>query len=277
MRGELTINKTEDAIRAQNIIANILYARKLDEAATIQLQSWSYIISTQWQRMPYHLTHEECHRTFSDFRSLITTNNVTPWTADTPHHHRYILTLILTKKDEEVLTFMRTKESIEGFLDQEKLKECLELVIEHTPKDTGALLELGRIAKSEGKLGKALSMFETITKQTPFHHEAQLLATQILIQLGQNKQARNRLDTIMNNLTKDLDLSQQINWTMNLKEQLVREENALELDAAQGKLNIVRDELNAARSELNAVYSSTSWRATKPLRKIMISIRRHTS
>jgi glycosyltransferase involved in cell wall biosynthesis len=133
IRGKLSIEIAKDAIRTKRITADILNAKGLHEAAALRLQSWNFIITTYWQRMPSSLTPEQCSQVFSDFRALITENNIVPWSTNTPHHHKYILALALAGQDSKVLSFLRTKESSEGFSDQNQLEKSLNFVLKQVP------------------------------------------------------------------------------------------------------------------------------------------------
>ena len=147
IRGELSAKISIDAIKAKTIIIDMLNTIGMHEVATLRLQSWDFFIATYWQRMPLSLTPEECSQTFSELRTLITDNNVIPWRTCTPLHYRYILALILANRDEEALSFLRTKDAIEGFPDQDGLKKSLEFVLTQAPDDIETLTELGRIDK----------------------------------------------------------------------------------------------------------------------------------
>ncbi len=149
IRGPLSVKIAVDSIRSIGIIVGMFNAIGMYQAAIRRLKSWNYVIATYWQRMPASLTHKECIQTFSEFRTLITDNKVVPWGAGTPHNYRYILALILAKRDEEALSFLGTKEAFEGFSDQDNLKKSLEFVLAQVPGDIEAQMELKRIEKSE--------------------------------------------------------------------------------------------------------------------------------
>ncbi len=294
-RGKITAQITKDAILSKKIVSDMLNKRGMHDAANTRLQKWEYIIDTFFREMPTSLTLEESRLTFSNFRDLISEYNLTPWMADTPHHYRYTLALIIARKDEEALSFLRKDAAFEGFSDQDELKESLDLVLEQVPGDIGASIELGRIARSKGRLEEALDIFEKIIQRDPGNFDARLQATGTLIQQGKIEKAREKLDSILEILTNGLDLRRQIKNAATLKEHLARGEYSLKLDAVRSELkktntelNIsrtehsrtsnqlssARNELNTVREELDAVYTSTSWRITEPLRRLMASIKR---
>lgn len=303
-RGKISAKIAKDAIQSKKIVSDILKARGLHDAANERLQKWKFIIDTFFREMPTSLTREESGETFSDFRSLISEYSLVPWMADTQHHYRYTLALIIAGKDEEALSFLRTKNASEGFSDQEELKEHLNFVMQHVPGDLGASIELGRIARKEDKLEDALNIFNKILREYPDNFDAQLQAAGTLIQLGEYGNARDKLDTTLEQLTKGLDFHRQMKNAATLKEHLAKSESSSKIEAVRSKidtirsdlknanteliksrteqtkasnqLSAVRNELNNVREELESVYASTSWRVTSPLRKLMASIKRLT-
>jgi len=272
LRGKLSVTIAKDAIRAKKITADMLNAKGLHEAATSRLKFWDFIIATYWQRMPFSLTPEECSQIFSDFRALITDNNVVPWRTNTPPNYRYVLALILANQDEEALSFLRTKDAIEGFSDQDSLKKSLEFVLTQIPDDIEALMELGRIEKSEGNLEKALDVFEKITRYDTGHLGAQLQIAATLGQLVHYKKAHDKLDTVLENLIKGLESYDQIKRVITAKDNLALTEKK----NMKRELNAVRKQLKTVRWELHAVYASASWRITDPLRRAKAILKRQT-
>lgn len=277
-RGHVTAKIAEDSIRSKKIIVDMLCTRGLYDVARIRLQKWKFIIDTFFQEMPANLSIDESRQVFSDFRSLISANNIVPWMTDTPHHYRYTLALIISGKDEEALSFLRKRDAFEGFSEPEELKKSLNFVAQQFPDDAGTLLELGRIARKEGRLENALDIFDKIIQQNPGNYDAQLQLAGTLIQLGKNTEAKDRLDTTLESLTEGLELNQQIKRAATLKEHLSKEELVKlrdKLNTLRMESKLVRDRLHVAQAELSAVYTSTSWRITNPLRIIMASIKRY--
>jgi len=293
MRGKLSSSIAVDAIRAKKFIIDMLNAKKMFAAAKSHLQSWDYIISTQWLRMPASLPADECSQVFSDFRELIIEKNITPWSSDTPHHHRHILALVLADQDEEALAFLNTTAASKGFSNQEELMNSLKFVLTIAPGDIGSLTELAKLARAEGDLERALTLVKGIIKQDSDNFGAYIQAASMLKELGRYDESHTSLDTALTILIKDLEAHEDINTAYTVKNNIIQAEkkalnkklvlsheelNSLrnELASAKKELNMTREELketrnklSAVQGELNLVYQSISWRATEPLRKIM--------
>lgn len=283
IRSKLSINISDDSIRTKKIIARLLNEKGLHEAATDYLQAWAYIIETHWLRMPSSLTREESSQTFSYFRTLIVENDVIPWTNSTPSHYRYVLSLILSGNDEEALTFLSTNEATNGFSTKEKLLKSIDYVLEQVPNDTGSLIDLAHIKRKDGNLELALEFFEKATKYSASNFGANLQIATLLKELGHYEDAGARLDTALEILTKEYSFYDQIKQVVVAKENLVKAKGASELSSARNELKNASNELKNAsdellstrstlinvRDELSLVYASSSWRITKPLRRIM--------
>jgi glycosyltransferase involved in cell wall biosynthesis len=296
-RGSLSTKIAEDAIKTKIIIADMLKLNGLQQAASSYLQSWDYIISTQWLCMPISLPPKECSEVFSRFRELIIDENIAPWKAGTPHHYRYILALVLSGRDEEALAFLSTTAASEGFPNQEELVNSLDFVLTQVPGDVGSLTELARIAREEGDLERALSLFQEAIKTDSHNFGVYIQTASILKELGRYDQSHDSLDTALDILIKGLDTYEDINTVKNVKNNITQaEKNALnkklelsheelsslrnEFAVIQRELNTTREELkealnelSAVHGELNLVYSSTSWRITKPFRKLVASLK----
>lgn len=292
-RGSLSKKIAEDAIKTKNIITDMLKLNGLHEAASSYLKSWDYIITTQWLRMPTSLTSKECSKVFSDFRKLITDKNITPWVAGTPHHYRHTLTLVLAGRDEDALAFLSTTAASKGFSNQKELVNSLELVLTQVPGDIGSLTGLAKIARAEGDLERALSLFQEVIKQESENFGAYIQTASMLKELGRYDESHARLDTALEILIKNLDTYENIITVKTVKNNIVQaEKNALnkklelsheelgslrnEFVVTQRELNTTREELkealnelSAVQGELNLVYSSTSWRITKPFREFV--------
>lgn len=296
-RGTLSTKIAEDAIKTKKIIADMLTLNGLHKAASSYLRSWDYIISTQWLCMPISLPPKECSKVFSRFRELINNENLTPWKAGIPHHYRYILALVLSGRDEEALAFLSTRTASEGFPNQEELVNSLEFVLTQVPGDFGSLAELARIAREEGDLERALSLFQEAIRTESHNFGAYIQIASILKELGRYDQSNDSLDKALDILIENLDTYEAINTVKNVKNNIVQaEKNTLnkklelsheELSSLRNKLDVTRSELNTTREELkealnelsavhgelNLVYSSTSWRITKPFRKLVASLK----
>jgi len=288
IRGNLTIDIANDAIRTKKIIAELLNKKGLHEAATAFLQAWSYIIETHWLRMPLNFTLEECSQTFSTFRNLIEENDIIPWVAGTPNHHRYILALVLSNQDQEALTFLSSDEASNGFATKEKLIDSLNYILEQVPYDAGTLIELGHIARKDGDMGSALELFTRATKQDESNFDANFQIATILKELGQFEEAGSRLDIALETLIKGYNFYDQIKLIISAKENTNKSKYAFDLSSVLSELRSAQSELNNARNELlktqstltnvrdelNLVYTSTSWKITKPLRNIISHFKR---
>lgn len=331
IRGGLSVDVANDAIRTKEIIADLLNENGLHEAAIDYLQAWAYIIDTHWTRMPSSLTLEECRQSFSIFRTLISDNNIVPWTINTPGYYRYILALVLAEQDVSALTFLGSSDISKGFSSKEQLIEGLEFILEQVPNDTGTLIELGHIARKNGDLKCALDLFEKAVKYSNGNFGANLQAATILKELGRYEEARTRLDNAQEIITRELSSYDLIKQVTTIRDNLNRTESAFELNSVRSELNQAHKELQSVRNELNQahaellsvrnelhqaheellsvrnklhqaheerqgirselslahkdlhtvrkkldlVYASTSWKITKPLRKIMTSLKRN--
>lgn len=283
IRSKLTSEISIDALRTKEIIAELLNEKGLHEAAFAFLQAWSYIIETHWLRMPSYLTMEESCQSFTRFRTIVSKYDITPWGAGTPDHHRYILALVLSGRDKEALAFLGTDDASNGFSSKDKLTDSLNFILETAPNDTGSLITLGHIAMKDGDLEHALDYFYKATKHSEGNIGANIQIATILKEFGQFEKARSNLDIALNSLINGHDLGDHVRQIISAKEDILRREDELELNSVRTELKNTHDELNSAktellnahsvlnrvRAELNLVYSSTSWKVTKPLRRIM--------
>ena len=269
IRGKLKLTTAIDAIRTKQLIINMLKDHELIEAAADFWQTWEYVISTHWCRMPQQLSKDESTQVFNKFRTLITENNIPPWTVNTKHQFRYILALVSVEHDDEALKFLNTIEASEGFSNKESLIESLEFILQHVPNDAGSLIELGFVARKDGDTKLALSFFEKVTENNNRNFGANLQAATLLKELGRYEEAKSKIDTALEILIKKLDSYEIIRQVTTIKENIIHSENTVELDK-------VRCKLNEVNRELNSVYSSTSWKITEPLRKLMTIIKRIT-
>jgi tetratricopeptide (TPR) repeat protein len=292
IRGNLSAAIVKDAIRSKSIVAELLNAAGLHDAANMRLKRWEYIIDTFMQRMPNYLTYDECIEAFDDFRDLINSNHVVPWESNTPCQYRYTLALVLAQKDKEALSFLSNRDSFVDISGKAAKIKYLKLILEHVPHDICSLMDLGRLLRAKGDLEHALVIFETVIRYEPDNYDAQLQATGSLIQLERYEEARENIDALLDSVTCKLDSSNAIKGAATLKEHLGRNEfskrlkstYSAEMNAAKSahraELKAVREELISmnlelckARSELEDVYASRSWRITAPLRNFMGKIK----
>lgn len=142
VRGPLSERAALDDIRMHEIISGLFLAHNMDKLARERLRLWSYVIRDYWVQIPRDLSPQAARRIFSAFRDAVQ-GRVVPWLKTTPHHHRYLLALILAERDEEAVAFLGTPEAVDGFRSEQRLKEALVFVLEQVSDDIGALLELG--------------------------------------------------------------------------------------------------------------------------------------
>jgi len=289
-RGEIPLKTALDAVASKRIVSDMLKQCGQPDAADFRLKKWEFIIDSFFRKMPTSLTLEECSQVFSDFRELISEYAIIPWMTDTPHHYRYTLALIRSGRDEEALSFLSTNQAIGGFTDNYRLKDALEFVLSQAPEDAGAFSGLGAIARNEARFEDALNMYEKVQQLEPNNTEAQLQITAILIQLEKFNEAGERINNALQNLAPDTEISRQISRITTLSYHLNRSKDII----CQGKLNTLHDrlsdtntelhqsneklrktsnDLKQAKNELNAIYTSLSWRITRPLRKALAIIR----
>jgi glycosyltransferase involved in cell wall biosynthesis len=288
IRGNLSLLVAKDAIKSKSIVAKLLNNARLDEAADKRLQRWEYVIDTFMRRMPNDLSYDESKQVFNDFRNLINSSKIIPWTSNTPYQYRYTIALILSHKDEEALSFLDNNNAFDGDTDKSDLKRYLDFILKLVPEDVCSLMELGRLVRTQGDLEYALRLFENVIKLEPNNHDAQLQAAGTLIQLEQYEEARQSIDSLLDILTNELDCSTKIKGAATLKEHLGRNEfnkklksahsaeiealksaHRTETKAARKELISINLELCKSRNELDSIYSSKSWKITAPLRKFM--------
>jgi glycosyltransferase involved in cell wall biosynthesis len=257
IRGPLSAKIAIDAIRSRVIINNLLNNNGMYEAAIIRLKNWDFIITTYWLRMPSSLTLEECSKVFSEFRSLIFDNNITPWNTNTPYHFRYILALVLAHDDVKALSFLGKKEATVGLSNQEQLKKCLKFILTQAPDDVDTLMKLGLIAVNENNLNEALSVFEEIIRYDDGHIDAQLQIFYALQRMGRYDESRERLDIAQQTLLRNIKSHKNINDIIKAKDVFYKEEH-----------DILIEKINTTQKELEAIRNSFPWKFTAPLRKI---------
>jgi len=304
IRSKLTLPAATDAIRTKQIIIDMFRNHELNEAAATFLQTWEYLISTQWCRMPEQLNKDESTHVFDKFRTLITANNIKPWTINTRHHYRYVLALVIAGHDDDALNFLSTKDALEGFSTKERLVNSLEFILQQAPNDAGVLIELAQIARKEGDLKLALHIFEKAIKNNNNIFTANIQAATLLKELGQYAEARSKVNSALEILTRELSDHEKFKQILTVQDNIICSEKAAEwnvvhadliaarneldeskiklkmvqndLNMAKKEINISKNDLYKAKNELNLIYSSASWKITKPLRKLM-SIVKHST
>jgi glycosyltransferase involved in cell wall biosynthesis len=100
-----------DEIEFQVRIARLFSSHGLGDAGRRFLSSWSYSIRNYWLQMPNVLSREDASVFFSSFRAMTEEFGVCPWNESTPDHHRRLLDLVMSGKDEQALTFLASTEA----------------------------------------------------------------------------------------------------------------------------------------------------------------------
>jgi len=103
-----------DDLEWQRRTARLFFSHGLQRAGLDFVRDWSYSISNYWLRIPAAFTRDEASGFFSSLRAMTAEFGVEPWHASTLPHHRRLLELIMSARDDEAYAYLTTEEASSG-------------------------------------------------------------------------------------------------------------------------------------------------------------------
>ncbi len=100
-----------DDLEYKRRMARLFLGHGMEDTARRMLGFWSYSIRQYWLQIPETLSPEEASAFFSSFRSMAAEFGIGAWNEKTPDHHRHLLGLIMSGRDEQALAFLATAEA----------------------------------------------------------------------------------------------------------------------------------------------------------------------
>ncbi|MGB5474427.1 MAG: glycosyltransferase [Gammaproteobacteria bacterium] len=251
-----------DSIRAKKRVIDLLRAEGLEEAAEWIIRNWwRYDITQFWLRGTEALDSSQYKMIFAEFREAVRPVN-TPWNPTIPAAFIYLISLILTNRNEDAIEFLSTEMQTDQWHDNKRLKQMLKFVVQRAPDDESAVLKLAGVYAREGELKRAQELLGQIVGLHPTHILARLEYAKVLRRRGQRTKAEASLDRALADwLAGERENAKLLQKVLSEKERLIRDRFSIKSADAKAEEEILTHESRAAKKEMMRLQIEvTQWK-----------------